>query len=268
MELDYRMSKIIEIITKSIDIIMNYYQKDFEVFYKDRNEPFTLADRESDAFITSQIKKYFPSEFILSEELNKNIPQDTQTFWCVDPIDGTQDFIMKDDEFSVMIAYIEKGEIQYGGLGLPASKQILIAKKNQGSFLLENINNNLKPLLTNKFHKPFSDFTAIHSRNHIRSDTLKLFDKLGINKRIACGSVGVKISRIVSGEADIYIQNSKYTKLWDTAAPQIILQESGGYFSNLLGETLTYSGNSIYNQNGIFASSFNCFDDFLKITRT
>lgn len=100
-----------EIALKAGEAIMQIYNKDFSVDYKDDKSPLTEADLKSNEIICTNLQKLYPNIPIMSEE-NKQVSYDTRKDWeyyfCVDPIDGTKEFIKKNDEFTINIALIYK----------------------------------------------------------------------------------------------------------------------------------------------------------------
>jgi 3'(2'), 5'-bisphosphate nucleotidase len=78
---------------------------------------------------------------------------------------------------------------------------------------------------------------------------------LGIKKETKRGSVGVKVGLLATGECDLYIHLSGRTKYWDTCAPQIILEESGGTFTDIFGAEYRYDEADVQNHNGLIATN-------------
>lgn len=104
-------------------LIMEVYQKDFTIDFKEDMSPLTEADLKANEVICKSLKELYPSIPILSEE-NKEIPyserQAWSKFWLVDPVDGTKEFIKKNGEFTVNIALVEEGKPFLGVVYAPA----------------------------------------------------------------------------------------------------------------------------------------------------
>jgi len=113
-------------------IIMEIYKKDFTVNYKNDKSPLTEADLKSNQLICNALKERYPDIPIISEE-NSQIPyeirKDWLYYWCIDPIDGTKEFIKKNNEFTINIALIHKNEPVLGVVYAPAIKTMYKAKK-------------------------------------------------------------------------------------------------------------------------------------------
>ena len=206
------------------DIIMKIYKKDFQIEYKDDQSPLTEADTKSNEIICEALEKLYPNIPILSEE-NKVIEYDERKeweyYWCIDPIDGTKEFIKKNDEFTVNIALIHKNIPVLGVVYAPAIDKMYIAKKNEGAFLNGerlplNVNNNKKEKLY-----------VVASKSHLSGETQSFIDNLD-SKEIVQVSKGssLKLCMIADGSADIYPRLAP-TMEWDTAAADAIVREAG-----------------------------------------
>lgn len=115
--------------------VLEIYNKDFKISYKDDNSPLSEADIISNEIICKELAKFNIS--ILSEE-NKAIPYEQRKnweyFWCIDPIDGTKEFINKNGEFTINIALICKDIPVLGVVYAPALDLLYSAKKGEGAF--------------------------------------------------------------------------------------------------------------------------------------
>lgn len=254
------------LIKKAFNIILDVYQKDFSIEYKGRYDPVTEADKRVDTMLIEKLEKLSPKSYILTEESYKKSDIIPDTFWCIDPLDGTKDFIQKNGEFCTMMAYIEDNKPIAGIIGIPVSGMIFTAERGKGAFYLKN-GQKEKILLDNK-DIDSERIIAIHSRNHQNKLLFHLLDRLNIKEqdRITRGSVGCKVSAILKGEADLYIHPSRHTKWWDSASGEIILGEAGGSFTDLYNHRINYKGNNVFNEKGILASSFKDNDFLSSIT--
>lgn len=204
--------------------IMKIYNKEFVIEYKDDKSPLTQADRESNEIICNFLKKTYSNIPIISEE-NKEIDYDIRKsweyYWCIDPIDGTKEFIKKNDEFTVNIALIYKNIPVLGVVYAPALGDIYWAKKGKGAYK----NNQKLPLYTNT--NPSKKLIVVTSKSHLSFETQQFVDNLSAKevKQISIGS-SLKLCMIAVGEADIYPRLSP-TMEWDTAAADAIVREAG-----------------------------------------
>ena len=128
---------VVAIAKEAGDAIMEIYDKDFTVAYKDDKSPLTEADTRSNEIICEALEKAYPQIPMLSEE-NKEVPYEERKaweyYWCIDPIDGTKEFIKKNGEFTVNIALIHHDTPVLGVVYAPALGDMYKAKKGAGAF--------------------------------------------------------------------------------------------------------------------------------------
>ncbi|ABB43925.1 3(2),5 -bisphosphate nucleotidase [Sulfurimonas denitrificans DSM 1251] len=206
------------------DAIMKIYTKDFHIEYKDDSSPLTEADIKANEIICSSLFKLYPNIPILSEE-NK-IPEyktrkNWEYYWCIDPIDGTKEFIKKNGEFTVNIALIHKNSPILGVVYAPALNGMYWALQGKGAFF----NGEKLPLKINSNKK--EKLLVVVSKSHLSPQTQVFIDNLD-TKEVEQLSVGssLKLCMVAEGSADIYPRLAPTTE-WDTAAADAIVRESG-----------------------------------------
>jgi 3'(2'), 5'-bisphosphate nucleotidase len=121
------VEEIKKIALKAGEAVMQIYRKDFSVDYKDDKSPLTEADLKANEIICSQLQRLYPNIPIMSEENKQTeyeIRKNWNYYWCIDPIDGTKEFIKKNDEFTVNIALIHKHAPVRGVVYAPALKEM------------------------------------------------------------------------------------------------------------------------------------------------
>ncbi len=204
--------------------IMEIYNRDFSVEYKDDKSPLTEADLASNKVIINALEKYnIP---IMSEE-GKLIPyaerKDWEYYWCIDPIDGTKEFIKKNGEFTVNIALIHKDTPILGVVYAPALGDMYKAKKGDGAFK----NNKKLPLEVNE--TPENSLRVVASKSHLSEETQAFIDEVAKStesiEQVSKGS-SLKLVMVAEGSADIYPRLAP-TMEWDTAAADAIVREAG-----------------------------------------
>jgi len=219
-----QIEDIVAIAKEAGDVIMEIYQRDFNIEYKDDKSPLTEADLASNEVIIQALEKYnLP---IMSEE-GKEIPyeerKDWEYYWCIDPIDGTKEFIKKNDEFTVNIALIHKDTPVLGVVYAPALNEMYYAKQGEGAFK----NNERLPLKTNA--TPEKSLVVVASKSHLSEETQAFIDEVAKStESITQQSRGssLKLVMVAEGEADIYPRLAP-TMEWDTAAADAVVRESG-----------------------------------------
>ncbi|EDZ62247.1 3(2),5 -bisphosphate nucleotidase [Sulfurimonas gotlandica GD1] len=211
-----------QIALKAGKAIMDIYEKDFTIEYKDDNSPLTEADLKSNKIICDSLKKLYPEIPILSEEnkeVSYSIRKSWEYYWCIDPIDGTKEFIKKNDEFTVNIALICKNIPVIGVVYAPALKLMYYSKQGYGAY-----KNNIKLPIEREDNK----LIIVASRSHMSDATQKFVDNIKTEKEKELISIGssLKLCLIAEGKADIYPRLAP-TMEWDTAAAHAIISESG-----------------------------------------
>jgi len=231
-------------------IILDHYEKDVHVRWKGRNDPVTDADEASTAFILRMIDDGFPGDAVLIEEREDDGRRlASRRTWIVDPLDGTKEFIDRNGEFSVMVGLVDAGRPVLGAVAVPVGGVVYGGTAGGGAFFQEE-GGERRPLPARKL-PDLSDARLIVSRSH-RSGKIDLVkEKLGITSEIACGSVGLKMIKVISGEADLYIHFGRGAKLWDTCAPDAIARAAGIMFTDLTGGDIDYLSPDVKIQKGI-----------------
>jgi len=216
--------------------IMEIYQKDFQVDFKQDKSPLTEADQVANRIILSELRKRFPETPILSEESSEYFQQhDTaKQYFLVDPLDGTKEFIKKNDEFTVNIALIQNGESVLGVVYAPALHVLFSACKRLGAFRIRE--NQRQSIQVKPQQTPVR---ILVSRSHLDAKTEQFISKFDLSQSTPLGS-SLKMCHIAAGDADLYPRFGP-TSLWDTAAAQAILEEAGGMMVKLDGERLSYA---------------------------
>lgn len=245
--------------------IMAVYHSDHGIELKADNSPLTIADRRSHDAIMHYLKT---TEFPVLSEEGKSIPfaqrKEWSSFWMVDPLDGTKEFIKKNGEFTVNIAFIENGKPVAGVIYLPVHDILYFGSRHTGSYMLKSaveIVNNLSPdesmtdrVIDRSSKLPLATgnkpFTVVASRSHLSPETETLVSQLkqkyGELAFISKGS-SIKICLVADGSADIYPRLAP-TMEWDTAAGQAIAAFAGCSVTVYpSGETVQYNKENLLN---------------------
>jgi len=255
---------------KAGEVILEQYAKEIiaeeklgvDNFY----EPVTEADRMASRIIVDELSEAFPDDAVLSEE-EKDDPVLRLTrkrSWIIDPIDGTAGFVQKDGDFAVQIGLTEDGEPIAGIVYLPFYDEMYFAAKDEGSFV-EKEGQTTRLHVSNK--RELGEMKLAVTRNHWSNRMDRVIKEFGFRDHSRRGSVGLKIGLIASAVCDIYIHLSPRTKLWDTCAPQIILEEAGGKLTDIFGSRMRYDIEDLQNHNGILASNGVAHDEAVKRMR-
>ncbi|MBT3956530.1 MAG: 3'(2'),5'-bisphosphate nucleotidase CysQ [Nitrosopumilus sp.] len=232
------------------NVILDIYQKDYNISTKTDNSPVTDADLESNKIINKILSNTKYS--ILSEEdVDDQSRLSKDMIWIVDPLDGTSDFIDKTGEFTIMIALIQNKKPILGVIAWPTEKTLFVAQKNCGAFRYSN--DKWDKISVTKIEN-LSKCRTIGSRHHLSDKEKEFIKKIGIKDFSSIGS-SLKVGKISSGEAEVYITTTDKMKEWDTAASYCIITEAGGKMTDMLGNELTYNNKNVYHQNGILVTN-------------
>jgi len=221
---DIDLDKITAIAQEAGDAIMQIYNSDFAVEYKDDKSPLTEADTKANKIICDALVELYPDIPLMSEE-NKTVAYDERKeweyYWCIDPIDGTKEFIKKNGEFTVNIALIHKNTPVLGVVYAPAIGEMYTAKEGVGAFK----NGQKLPLHVNT--APGEKLFVVASKSHLSQETQEFIDALETKEieQVSKGS-SLKLCMVAEGIADIYPRLAP-TMEWDTAAADAIVREAG-----------------------------------------
>lgn len=217
-------------------ILEIYNSGEFDVEIKGDKSPLTKADKASHNVIMSFLKKTkIP---VLSEE-GREIPYEERKnwkqLWIVDPIDGTKEFIKRNGEFTVNIAFIENQKTRLGVIFAPVSGELYFSTTQIGAYktIAKSKNINIETLISNGHKLPFqrenSTYTIVASRSHMSQETELYVEEMrakhGEVNLISKGS-SLKLCMVADGSADCYPRFAP-TMEWDTAAGQAICEHSG-----------------------------------------
>lgn len=236
-------------------LILSEYENQAEADIKSDNSPLTVADEKSHDHIFQKLKELYPDVPVLSEEgadTDYNIRSGWDFFWCVDPMDGTKEFLKRTGQFTVNIALIHKNEPIAGIIYAPVLDLAYMAFKGNGAFKVEKLSlrNEPQKAKIKARTRPKGTMSVVASKDHAGPAVKKMLGKMTSYDLKSMGS-SLKFCLVAEGAADIYFRDVP-TYEWDTAAAQIILEEAGGHLCTLDGNRLLYNKESLLNP-AIFA---------------
>lgn len=258
-KIDFLKKKFFE----ASDEVLKIYETSFEVHYKKDKSPLTIADITANEILTLALHDLFPEDFIVSEEIkiskNYKLPD---SFWLIDPIDGTKEFVKKTGDFTLNIGYVEKGLPVWGMVYAPIYKELYFGGKDLGIFYEKN-----GILQEIKKNRNDNEIIALVSRNHISGKEEILLKQLNVTQKIPMGS-SLKICKLAINEADIYLRFGE-TSEWDIAPADALLTVSNGCILTKSGNRLSYGKKNLNNPSFIafsshFLNKIQPFDTFLE----
>lgn len=239
MDLNTLTQSVVRIAQEAGEKIMAVYNStDFNVEHKDDNSPLTAADLASHHHIVEALGKLSPQYPVLSEENASELPFEErnqwQTYWLVDPLDGTREFIKRNGEFSILIALVQDGIPVLGVVHAPVLQTSWYASKGNGAF--KQTGDKVMLISTRATASPL---TIVGSRSHAGTSLQAFLEKVGPYELVSMGSI-LKACLVAEGSADIYPRLG-LTSEWDTAAAQVIVEEAGGYFTRTDMQPMRYN---------------------------
>ncbi len=258
MKRDYTLA--VQAAVEAGKAIMEVYgSKDFQVEKKADESPLTLADRLAHEIILNRLESTkLP---ILSEE-GENIPYMNRSwwtsFWLVDPLDGTKEFIQRNGEFTVNIALIEEGIPVFGVVYAPVIHTLYTGLEGHGAYRCSNEKNFTQPYeYLIQFATPLpcidpdeGQFRVMASRSHFNEETRAYLEGLDTGGRelvLENAGSSLKLCKVAAGEAELYPRLGP-TMEWDTAAAHAVVRAAGKrVFQPDNGQELEYNKENLLN---------------------
>lgn len=238
-DIDRLIPSLIELAQDAGARIMAIYQAGFDVTHKSDQTPVTEADLAAHHAIVAGLEILTPELPVLSEE-SAEVPFSERsrwrTYWLVDPLDGTREFIKRNGEFTINIALIEEHQPILGLVYAPVSGVCYYAARGQGA-CKRGKDGTTKPIQV----KSRCDARLIiaGSRSHPSSSFRAFLSKISDYEVITLGS-SLKSCLVAEGKVDLYPRLGP-TSEWDTAAAQCIVEEAGGLLTDLSLQPLRYN---------------------------
>jgi myo-inositol-1(or 4)-monophosphatase len=261
-ELNKIKKRLEEIIIDAGKLIVGYYhEQSFEQYKKDNNSPLTSADLASENFIIQKLQSEFGNIGIVSEEKPEkdNLNNIKGDYFVIDPLDSTKNFINNIPFFDISIALISNNEPIIGIVYDPIHLSLYSAIKDNGAFL------NQKKIKTRLFTS-LNSLDINFNLNKLEPDFATNIYKAIIpytNSVRHLGNAVLETCKIAEGNIDALI--NQYLWLWDIAACTLIVEEAGGFVSNLDGEKLNY--NSLEKQTLLVSSNYEFHKRLLKLIK-
>ncbi|WP_249872151.1 3'(2'),5'-bisphosphate nucleotidase CysQ family protein [Oceanobacillus saliphilus] len=180
---------------------------------------------------------------ISEEESTSLVEKRPRRYWLIDPIDGTASFVQGFSGFVTQVALMEDNKPVMAAIYAPKLDSLYSAVKGEGAY-----HNGSRLFLKGKDNID----TLIDNYPYPNGLAKKVYDQFSCSNYIECGSISLKICKVADATADLFVKDV-IVRDWDIAAPQLILEEAGGFLSDIQGNTFFY--NDQYNNNGLVASN-------------
>lgn len=234
------LQSVVDLAKKAGRQIMDIYETDFRVGIKEDDSPLTAADLASHHCLVEGLEtlegRVFP---VISEESSHQSFEERQkfeTYWLIDPLDGTKEFVKRNGEFTVNVALIHRHRPVLGVVYAPAKSLCYFAAEGCGAYRQTGTDTPTSIRATP--HAP-SCLRVVGSRSHQTDEMALYLSRLGEHDLVTIGS-SLKLCLVADGSADIYPRIG-LTSEWDTAAAHAVVHEAGGQITNLHGHPLAYN---------------------------
>jgi 3'(2'), 5'-bisphosphate nucleotidase len=173
--------------------------------------------------------------------------------WFVDPLDGTREFVKRNGEFCVMVGLAVDGRPVAGVLVAPAWQRRFVGVVGVGAYEIL-ADGSRRELHAPVVHDP-AQARLVHSRSNWSRTVDRAARQLGVRETRQCGSVGLKVALVATGEADLYLHAGHGPRLWDGCAPEAVALAAGADVTDAQGRALRYDVASLALDQGIVVAA-------------
>ena len=213
--------------------IMDLYDEhDLTLAHKADDSPLTRADLAANTIIETTLTR--TADFPIISEEGAHDAGKSPTFWLVDPLDGTKEFLKHNGEFTVNIALVFEGVPRLGVVYAPALDTLYWGAEGLGAYI--QIGNDEPVAIRSSYEG--QQPTVVVSRSHADQETADFLDKLGPHHALSMGS-SLKLCLVAEGVASVYPRFGP-TSLWDTAAADAVVRTAGGSVTDMSEAALRY----------------------------
>lgn len=209
--------------------------------------PVSEADYAIERILLDGLRERFPLDPVLSEESAPPEHVHVPRLWCIDPLDGTREYLQGLPEYAVMVGLLLEGRPAVGAMALPGTGEVFWGGEGIGAW------RGADPLAL-PAAPPLARATAIHSRKHRGPRLQAALRRLGVGSTIAAGGVGYKVAQILNGRAHLYVHPRGGVQWWDSVAPAAILLAAGGGFATGRGRPMRYEGGLLHAEGLLFTA--------------
>ncbi|MHC1949065.1 3'(2'),5'-bisphosphate nucleotidase CysQ [Bradyrhizobium sp. UFLA06-06] len=236
------LESLTELVIRAGEAILAVNRSAMNVTGKSDGSPVTEADLAADHIIVEGLTQLAPQVSLLSEErVHLATPPYKDSFFLIDPLDGTKEFVAGRNEFTVNVALVTQGVPLLGIVGAPALGLIwrgIVGKGAERLTLQGGAVSQAVPIKTRPCPPRGAPWTVAVSRSHGDARTEAFIDERGGAVRAVLGSA-VKFGRVAEGDVDIYPRLSP-TSEWDVAAGHAVVVAAGGKVTDSNGSPLHF----------------------------
>ncbi len=204
----------------------------------DNNQVLTEADVEVGRYLVAACQEAYPDYNCIDEEAG-TIDKKSEYTWVIDPIDGTSNFANGLPHFGIMIGLLHGATPIAGGIVLPAFQQLYVAEQGKGAYRNgQKITVTDEPNLLDSLIAYGIDGHQEEPRR-TEKEAEKLADIVLAVRNLRSSNSAFDICAVAEGKYGLVL--NKTTKLWDNVAPQILIEEAGGVYTDFTGAHVDYS---------------------------
>lgn len=205
----------------------------------DYTQVLTETDIAIGQFLVEKVKKIYPNYNIIDEEAGV-VDNGSEFTWVIDPIDGTSNFAVGVPTYGIMMGLLQNETPIAGGFIIPPTNELYLAEKGSGTTL------NDKKITVTKEENLQNCLVAYGIDGHkdnpeLTRKQIKILEEIVLNIRNlrSSGSEPVDVGYVASGRYGARL--NEHAKIWDMVAPQIIIEEAGGVFTEFDGKPVDYT---------------------------
>ena len=237
--------ELIKLMWEASDAILEiYHSGELDIKIKGDESPVTQADLAAHHVLVNGLSQLTPNIPVVSEEdpSSLQIPEIYQRYWLIDPLDGTKEFINRNDEFTCNLALIDSNKTIYGFVSVPVLDLLYHGGDTHGAHRVNRVGSETWI----QCQRQTDTTRVIASKSHLNPETTAFIEAIKTRVELIQAGSSLKFLRIAEGLADIYPRLAP-TCEWDTAAAQAILEGAGGSVKQTDGSPVTYGKSEILN---------------------
>jgi 3'(2'), 5'-bisphosphate nucleotidase len=237
-------------------IVMRVYAAPFDVQYKIKDDPVTLADHEANALLCERLARAFPGIPIVAEESDPRSYagfEKADAAWFVDPLDGTREFVARNGQFAVMIGLARQGRAKMSVIVAPVWNRSFIGIVGEGAW--EVLADGSKSPIHVSSQSSLSGSSILVSRSRTPPQLASLVASIGAGRAVIHGSSGLKAVLVALGDHDVYLQQGPAGMRWDACASEALVVAAGGACTEADGAPFDYASGELLNARGLVASN-------------
>ncbi len=245
-----------------------YLLEEYEHFQAIANAPASItteADRGSQEIVLQHLQAAFPGDALCAEEKTATLAAAAPSgprLWIVDPIDGTRGFARKNGEFSIMIAFLDRGQLALGVVAQPAAGRLTYALRDGGCWRCDaDQDQPQRCRVSQESSLDRATLTQSRSRADQPTRAVRALKPAQVKESY---SAGIKLALVARAEADLYLMSYEAVHDWDLAAGHILVTEAGGQVTGTAGQELRYGWPGALQDQGLLASNGFLHDQALQ----